>query len=404
MAENGSSNGQPGVYGDVRILDFGWVWAAPLAGGMMADLGAEVIRIESRNRLEPNRLRVMDGALGADDEGLTSFPYFRLINRNKLSCTLDLKSAQGIEVVYDLVAESDIVLSNFKPGVMDRLGLGYDDLSRVNPMIITVALSAAGNKGPYRDLKGYGASISSLGGVESLAGYEGEEPIGTLGANISDPSGASYGTLAMIAALHERDRAGVGMAVDVSQMEAVAASLGEAFAEYDATGELPRPRGNSHPVFFPHGIFPCQEPDTWLSIVARDDDERRRLAEAIGEPKLADSGRNGVGADWISNLTTWTQARQRDDAWETLRAAGVAAAPVLDDHEVFDHSFYRERATLPEHAEDRIPLVPWHLSETPPTMRRGAPAIGEHTTEVLRRVAGYSDERIDELARAGVLE
>ena len=393
------------MYAGVRILDFGWVWAAPLAGGMMADLGAEVIRIESRNRLEPNRLRVKDRESGADDKGLTSFPYFRLINRNKLSCTLDLKHGEGIKAVYDLVAQSDIVLENFKPGVMDRLGLGYEELSRINARIIMVSMSATGNRGPYRELKGYGASISSLGGVESLSGYEGEAPIGTLGANISDPSAASYGTLAMIAALHQRDRTGVGTAVDLSQMEAVAASLGEAFAEQGVTGEAPQPRGNAHPVFFPHGIFPCKETDTWLSIVARDDEERERLAQAIGQPELTNgTGNDAPTAEWTRCLTAWTETRERDDAWEALSGVGVAAAPVLDDHEVFEHAYYRDRGTLPHHGGDRIPLVPWHLSDTPAAMRRPAPAIGEHTADVLRRVAGYTDERIDELARAGVLD
>jgi crotonobetainyl-CoA:carnitine CoA-transferase CaiB-like acyl-CoA transferase len=403
-AERAPSNGSRGTsglpYEGVRILDFGWVWAAPLAGGMMADLGAEVIRIESRKRLEPNRLRVMDREGGEDDESLTSFPYFRLINRNKLSCTLDLKHEESLQIVYDLVAGSDIVLSNFKPGVMDRLGLGFDDLSRINPRIITVALSAAGNRGRYSELKGYGASISSLGGVESLAGYVGEQPIGTLGANISDPSGASYGALAMIAALHAREQTGVGLAVDVSQMEAVAASLGEAFAEFEASGETPRPRGNDHPVFFPHGIFACKEPDTWISIVARDGEERARLARAIGITELA----GGDEERWVSALTDWAAARERDEAWAILREARVAAAPVMTDHDVFADAFYRERDTLPLHGEDRVPLVPWHLSASPPATQRGAPAMGEHTADVLRRVAGYSDERIDELARAGVLE
>jgi len=337
---------------------------------------------------------------------MTSFAYFRLINRNKRSVTVDLKHPQGIGVVEELVRVSDIVIDNFTPGVMDRIGLGPERLLELNEHVITLSLSAAGAGGPHSALKGYGASISSLGGMEALSGYETGEVVGTLGANISDPSAAAYGVLSVLASLvAQRRGTSTGTWIDLSQTEAVAASLGEAFGYLMVTGSPPTPRGNAHPVFFPHGMYRCSGDDRWIAVAARDASERARLRSVVvpASDSMSLDNSESTGT-WDMYVSAWTGARSREQAVDELRAAGVPCAPVRDGAEVVADQALVDRGVVAIVNGDRVPLAPWKLSGTPVRCRLPAPGIGEHTDEVLAELLGYSEERRAELRELEVLE
>jgi benzylsuccinate CoA-transferase BbsF subunit len=394
----------------IRVCDFTWVWAGPFGTLQLAHLGADVIKIESARRTDTTR-----GLVPADDRpGVNRGGYFNQYNQGKRSIALDLGTEEGRDIARRLVAVSDIVAENFSAGVMQRFGLDYDSLRRVKPDLIMISLSGYGATGPLSPYISYGPAQVPMSGLAGLTGYAGGPP-SEVGISYGDPNGGIHGTVAVLAALWHRQRTGEGQYIDESQWEAALAMLPEGLLAQVLNGRPPERRGNRDGVRAPHGIFPCAEPDTWVSIACGSDAEFAALCGAIGQPDLALDERFATAAarkvnedDLEAIVSGWTRDRDRWDVTRVLQAAGVAAYPAMTSADLLadDHLAARGLFTRLNHAEVGVRAhvgIPWHLSETPCTVERPAPLQGEHTDAVLREVLHLSDAEIAGLRERRIL-
>ncbi|MCZ7528747.1 MAG: CoA transferase [Acidimicrobiia bacterium] len=392
-----------GALEGVRVLDFGWNWAGPMASQLLADLGAEVIRVETRKRQD--LMRFLD---------YTSY-FFCHNNRSKKSITVDVTKPEGARVVRDLCRHVDVVMDNFSAGVMARNGLGYDDLRAVRPDIVCVSMSMAGQTGPLRGMRGFASIATGYAGLERMVGYLDGTAEGLMSFGLGDTTLAVQGALGALAALHHRDRTGEGQLVDVSQVDSAVATLAEPILDWQLNGRLPEPLGNTHTAHSPHGIYRTAGEDRWLAVAVRGPDDWRALAGVLGrgdwasDPELETAaGRRSRAAEVEAALVGWCAARERDDAVEALVAVGVPAAPVLELPERDGHPQFVARDLVVEHRgggfdECRVYATPWLLSATPARVHRPAPALGAHNDEVFRGLMGLSDDEIAALTEAEVL-
>lgn len=403
-----------------RVVDFGTAWAGPMAAGLLADLGAQVIKVESRVRLDGLRLgRPLVGEdLAGGDRGLWPElqPAFHSLNRNKLGVTLDLKTGRGLELVRRLIACSDVVTNNFSPGVLERLGLDYPSLRRLRPDIILVSMPAVGETGPLRDTLAYAPIIQALSGLMSLVGYPGQERlVGELQAPWSDAVAAVHGALAAVAALRHRSRTGRGQFVEVSQLEATTSMLGEALLAQQMTGRTPAPQGNDDPAFVPHGNYPCAGDDKWVAIAVSTDDQWRALAAALGDPGWSRDARfRRRGGRWEHrreldrHLAAWTRQHSPQEVTELLQARGVPAMPVMNIEDQFVDPHWQERQAFAEVEHPRAGVewlygMPWLLSETPGSVRIPAPMLGQHNQYVFHQLLGLTIQELERLAAEQVV-
>ncbi len=337
----------------IRVINFGWVWAGPVVGQTLAFLGAEVLKIESRARLDMTR------TLPPFAEGIVD-PNRSLSNNacwaGNGSVTLDLKHAEGRALALRLIAQSDVVVENFGPGVMERLGFGWDALRAVKPDIIVFSMPAAGLSGPLEHVRTYGLSLTSLTGLDSLVGYKGGDPIPVENA-FADPFAGIFGSFAIIVALNHRRNTGEGQHIDFSQQEAVMQLVGPAYMDYALNARSGGPKGNEHPTAAaaPHGVFRCRGDDRWIAIAVGSDDEWRALARAMGDPdwtaapELAQlAGRLAAIDDLHARIGEWTRDFDDRELARTLQDAGVAASPVLNVGDLLDDPHYRARGTFVE--------------------------------------------------------
>ncbi len=396
----------------VRVVDLSWAWAGPFCSLQLAHLGAEVIRLESASRLDIYRRYMINPPElepGTDTSGM-----FNQFNQGKRSMQLNLRDPDGIEIAKALIAESDVVLQNFSTGVMERLGLGFDDLVAENPDIILASISGYGQSGPWRRYMGYGPAATPLTGLCSVTGYEGSSE-DEIGLSMPDPTAGLTAAFEIVAALVARDQTGKGAHIDVSLWEASAVLAFEGFMHHAVTGEQLRPNGNRDPWMVPHGCFACRGEEAWVSIAVPDDDAWQRLLTIVDDAELsarADLGtldERRANESWIEErITGWTAGRDRWAITKTLQAAGIPAFPsmstadlVADPHleargfiERLDHPVVGRRA----HAG-----IPWRFAERPNGVRAPAPLFGVDTDDVLEKILGYSKERIAALRRGGVL-
>lgn len=395
----------------IRVADFTWVWAGPFCTLQLAHLGAEVIRIESATRTCVTRLLppFADGQPGPNRSG-----YFNQYNQGKLSLAVDLKQPAAIEVAKDLVAQCDVVCENFAAGVMERMGLGYDVLRARRADLIMIALSGYGASGPDADFVSYGPAQVPLSGMSSLTGYADWPPM-HVGISYGDPTGGLHGAFAVLAALWHRAETGAGQYIDLSQWETSVAVLGEGVLAQSLGGAPPPRRGNRDPHMAPHGVFRCAGEQRWVAIAARDDADWAALAACMQQPELAGDARFATLAARQANedalealIGEWTRPRAAEAVVTALQAAGVPASlsmtskDLAEDPDLEASGFFVRR----DHAEigSRLHLgIPWQMSDTPCTVERAAPCLGEHTDDVLRRIVGYDDARIAALRAAGVL-
>lgn len=394
----------------LRVVDFGWVWAGALPGHILADLGAEVIKIETRKRLDFMRWgRPIIGDKPDPDQN----HMFHNVNRSKLSVTVDVRDPRGAALVKALVAKSDVVIENFAPGFLTRVGLDYAALRQVKPDIVMISMSAAGQHGPLRDIRSYATIIAALCGLDAMVGYPGERPIGMQQA-YCDPHASLMGALAVLAALYYRRQTGQGQYIDLSQWEAGVCTIGEAVLDYAMNGRSPGPLGNDEPGFAPHGNYPCKEPDTWVSIAVKTDAEWAAFKAALGHPAWADEPRFATTTDRLANraalddlVADWTRQRDPYEATRLLQQAGVAAAPLLDHQARYFDPHFRARGTYveiehPILGAEPIYNLPWQMSETPARLRR-APLLGEHNRYVFCDVVGIPEDEFQRLVEEKVL-
>ncbi|MBM3942483.1 MAG: CoA transferase [SAR202 cluster bacterium] len=403
-----------------RVVDFGTAWAGPMAASLLADLGAQVIKVESRVRMDGLRLgRPLVGEdIAGGDRGLWPElqPAFHSLNRNKLGITLDMKTADGLRLVRELIACSDVVTNNFSPGVLERLGLDYPQLRKLRPDIILVSMPAVGETGPLRDTLAYAPIIQALSGLMGVVGYQDEDRlVGELQAPWSDAVAGVHGALAAVAALWRRQRTGQGQFVEVSQLEATAASLGQAMLGFQMTGVVPRPQGNFDPAFAPHGNYPCAGDDKWVAIAVATENEWRGLCRAMGNPGWAASPEFRSHADRVQNhaeldnyLASWTSQMEAGELTQLLQRHGVAAMPVMNIEDQFLDPHWQQRQAFADVEHPRAGAVwlygtPWLFSNTPGGVRTPAPLLGQHNALVLGELLGVPEDELARLAAEQVI-
>ena len=403
----------------LRVLDLGWVWAGPMAVCYLADLGAEVIKLEHSERLDNSRLRgapIIDGKkFSIPGKSIELGPFYHNSNRHKLSARLNLKHPKGAELFRALTAKSDVVLENFTPGTMEELGLDYPALARIKPELVMISLSTAGQTGPIADLRGYAPVISAYSGMEALVGYEGEPPTGMLNFGLNDSSSGVHALFAMLAALLYREETGQGQYIDMSQMEVGAAPLAEAMLEYQFNGTLMQSIGNRHRLYCPHGVFPCAGEDRWIAVSVEHDDHWQALRTALGDPEWTrdDSCRTAAGrlaarSRLEAELARWTATRSREAAVKQLVAAGVPATPVLSMEEQFADPHFaarqmRQQTVHPLLGEEMLYRLPWQMSATSTSIRGSAPQLGEHDDYVYGDILGLDIETIRDLQQQQII-
>ena len=396
----------------IRVLDFGWVWAGAVLGHVLADMGAEVIKVESHRRLDPAR---QGRPIVGDTPDPEQNPLFHNANRGKMSITVDIKQPKGRAILENLVRVSDIVIENMSPHAMEAAGLNYTRLRGVNPCVIMVSCPLAGQTGPFNELRGYGNASGALVGLDSLGGDPDATEFCGFNHALGDPTSSQYGIIAVLAALHHRLRTGKGQYIDLSMWETVGTMMGLATMDYAMNGRIGESQGNRHPVMAPHGIYPCQGDDSWVSIAVKTQEEWEALRSALGNPQwaedetFAEPERRRVNRkDLDRHLSEWTSQRDAYDVMETLQRAGVAAMPCLNQEgRYFDpHLQARECYVDVEHpvlGSEPLYGIPYKLSETPGRIRRHAPLMGEHNDHVLGELLGLPTKERMSLTEAKVL-
>jgi len=413
----------PGPLSGIRIADFTWVWAGPYCTLQLAHLGADVIRIESSTR--PCVTRLLPPWPGGKPGGLNRSGYYNQYNQGKRSLALNFSKPGALEIARRLIASSDVVVNNFAHGVMDRLGLGYEQVKALKPDVIMISLSGYGDTGPYSDFVAYGPAQVPLSGLSALTGYRGGPPMHA-GFSYADPNAGVHGAFAVLTALYHRDTTGEGQYIDMSQWECAMDVLPEGILQYTMNGQEPKRVGNRDPLMAPHGIFRCLDRpekvlgftmDQFVAIAAAGDREWKQMAAAIGRPELADdpkfatlAARQANEDELESIVEAWSIKRSAPEATQALQDAGVAAFVVADNKylsEEDEHLGQRGYFVNLPHPEVGVKQhcgIPWKMSGTPCEVRSAAPLLGQHTDQVLRGLLGLSEAEIKTLRDAGALE
>jgi CoA:oxalate CoA-transferase len=395
----------------VVVLDITRVVAGPYCSMILADLGATVIKIE--NPAEPDYARDFPPFLTAPDGDRFS-AYFAQFNRHKLGLTLDLASAEGTAVLRDLVAKADVLVENFRAGVMDKLGVGHAELLKVNPRLVYTAISGFGQTGPYRRRPAYDNSAQATGGLWAMNGEPGQPPI-RVGTIIGDLAATMYAVIGTLAALRHAERTGEGQLVDVSQQDSVLTLTENAVVSYTVENKIAGPLGNAHPFVRPYQLYPCK--DGFVFFGGYTDKFWRLTCEMFSEPEWSTDPEIDTMAKRFDSEVYERRVRPLLERWfadrtkaelELLAADHVplSAIKTIDEIVHDPHIAARDMIVDVEYP-DFGPLSmigsPIKLGLTPPDARGVAPRVGEHTDMLLRSFGGLSDERIAELREAGVL-
>ena len=395
----------PGPLSEIRVLELGQVIAGPFCGQLLGDLGAEVIKVEPPGVGDVLR---QWGRGSTDGDSL----WWRVTGRNKKSVTVDLRRPQGQELVRRLVEEVDILVENFRPGTLEKWGLGWDDLSPRNPGLVMVRISGFGQDGPYSQRAGYAAIGEAMGGLRALTGYPDRPPI-RVGLSIGDSLTGMMGALGALAALEARHRTGRGQVVDASIFESVLAVTEALVPEYQVAGMRRERTGATLPGVAPSNVYPTK--DGQVLIAANQDSVFRRLTQAMGRPELAEDpkfrdhrarGENMQELDTI--LSEWTSTLTSTALLDRLHGAGVPAGLVYEPADMLQDPHFQARRSLvrvpdPQHGEVVMQGVVPRLSATPGEVRWPGPTLGEHTELVLRELGGLDDAAIADLRQSGVI-
>jgi len=385
----------------LRVIDFTWVLAGPFATRILADWGAEVIKIQSKVTMP-------------EGEQNTS-GYFNTWNRNKLGIALNLSKPQGVEIAKRLVDISDIVVENFTPRVMRNWGLDYDILRKVKPDLIMLSMSGMGQTGPMRDCTAFGATIQALSGITHLTAFPGQPPLG-LGYSYADHVAGLMGALAVLEALEDRRKTGKGQYIDLSELEAMSTLLGTAILDYSVNGRIASPVGNRpiHRLAAPYGAYRCKGEDRWCAIAVFTEEEWVAFCRVLGYPLWTKEERFSTLSDRWQNIDQldllveeWTKERSPEEVMSILQEAGVAAGVVQNatdlsrDPQLQSRDFFVgiEHPTLGKISFDGSPIK---LSDTPAQFKRAAPLLGQDNDYVYRELLGMSESEISEYTSAGV--
>jgi formyl-CoA transferase len=395
-----------GPLSDVRVIELGTLIAGPFCGQLLGDFGAEVIKVEEPGRGDPMR----DWGKAKPQGVSLSWP---IIARNKKSITCNLRSPEGQDLVRALVAQADVLLENFRPGTLERWGLDYAELSRLNPGLILVRVTGYGQDGPYATRAGFGSIGEAMGGLRYVTG-EPDRPPSRAGISIGDTVAAIFATLGTVIALHARQRTGRGQVVDSAIYEAVLALMESLLPEWELAGYQRARTGSILPNIAPSNVYPTAD-GTDVLIGANRDTVFTRLCTAMGAPELAADDRYSTHAargrnqdELDERIAQWTACRDSAEVLADLHEAGVPAGQIYRAEDMFaDPHFAARRAIVrmlhPVLGEFPMPNVTPRLSSTPGAVRRVGPELGEHNDEVYRGILGLDDVALDRLRAGGVI-
>ncbi|RKU30955.1 carnitine dehydratase [Candidatus Poribacteria bacterium] len=394
----------PGPLDGIKVLDLTRVLAGPYATMLLGDLGAEVIKIEQPDTGDESR------NFGPFKNGFSL--YFMSVNRGKRSVTLNLKTERGQAIFKQLLTHTDVLVENFRPGTMEKLGLDYDVLKTGYPSLIYAACSGFGQTGPYARQGAYDMIIQGMGGIISITG-EPEGPPVRVGTSISDITAALFTTIGVLSALHHRNQTGKGQFVDVAMLDSLVAVLENAVVRYFATGEAPKPLGARHPAITPFEAFASA--DGHVIIALGNDTLWAKFCVHVNREGLILDKRFRTNADRTENhaelfpILSEIMSQRTTDAWiDALGKIGVPCGPINAMDKVVSHPQVQAREMITRIAhqitgEVEVPGVPIKLSETPGNVDAPAPSLGEHTTEVLTNVLKMSPDEVAKLKQNGVI-
>ncbi|MAF53367.1 MAG: hypothetical protein CL694_10215 [Chloroflexi bacterium] len=388
----------------IRIIDFGWILSVPHCGAWLGTLGAEVIRVESNTRLELGRMPRI-GAPADGIPGMNRSALWNGLNYSKLGVTLNIRDPDAKELVKELVAVSDVVMENFATGVLERLGLGYQELRKVKPDLVMLSGSTMGVTGPEREATGFGPNVASYAGQPFLTGYEGGAPQNQ-GGNWPDYLVGTMMAFGILSALLQRAKTGEGQYIEAAMSEVISSLLPEAFLEYTMNGTLVERIGNHDPNMAPHNVYRSLGEDAWLAIAVRNDDEWRAMCHVLGQPELALEPRFLTLAARKSNesaldeiVQAWTRTLDPTAAMELLQGAGVPAGPVMDvialmgDPQIASRGFAVEMVH-PEVGERTVAGIPARFGAIREPAYFHAPQLGQHNDFVFGNVLGHPPEQV----------
>lgn len=374
----------------VRVIDFGHVWAGPYCAATLADLGADVIKIESSKRLDVHRRQ---GPYPDNRPGINRSGVWNAQNRNKKSISLHLSDPEDRERAKDLVRQSDVVIENFSPGVMRKLGLDYESLRAMKPDIIMASLSAFGQEGPQRKYVGYGPSLDAWSGLCSLNAYSDQIPL-ALGGMFPDTSSALYAAFAIMSALRERNETGNGSYIDLSELEVSIMLLADILVQFPGEDIPAAYIGEGDPYVSPHGTYACSGDDEWITLSVDDERSWLGLCEVLGKPDWTQKpdlrsidGRRAKAREIDDAIRSWASTRTMREAFEQLQAHDVPTGMALTIADMLENEHYRARAFFrelvhPEVGAQTIYAPIWRFDgeagETNP-----APTLGQHTDGIL---------------------
>lgn len=394
-----------GPLSDLRVIEMGTLLAGPFCGQLMGDLGAEVIKVEPPGQGDPMRV------WGRQKQGEPSL-WWPVVGRNKKAITLDLRQAEGQQVLRDLVAKSDFLVENFRPGTLEKWGLGWEQLSAVNPRLIMVRVSGFGQTGPYARRAGFGAIGEAMGGLRYVVG-DPTTPPSRVGISIGDSLAATFACIGALSALNYRERTGRGQVIDSAIYEAVLGMMESLITEYDKTGHIRERTGAILPNVAPSNVYPTK--DGLVLIAANQDTVFRRLCEAMGRAELATDPRydshqsRGTNQKELDELIgRWTASRATREILELMDRQGVPAGQIYRAPEMLEDPHFAAReaiasVTHPEFGQIRMQNVAPRLSETPGRIRAPSPALGQHNDEIYLEFLGMPRERYERLKAAKVI-
>ena len=394
----------------VRVLDLGQFIAMPFCTLWLAWLGAEVILVESRRHLVS---RAGPPFVAGHERDPDASGYANLLYGSKKSCTVDMMTAPGRDIVRRLAGRCDVMIDNFSTGVLEKLGLSYDVISAANPSIVAVSCGAFGRSGPMKDARGLHSAVNLFSGVADVTGYPDGAPR-ILGSVLPDPLSGTYAMFAIMAALHHRRRTGEGQFIDLAMYEAMLTLVPEAVIDLTLNGVEPKRGGNRDRLKAPHGIYRCREVDSWLALSVESDDAWQALCRVAGRTEWRADARFVDAPARVANVAAldaeierWTRQMDVRELTAALQAAGIAAGPVLRPDELLDDPQLQARGAVvttdhPIAGTRRQLGLPWRMDSLGVEYRR-APLLGEHTHEILTKLLGVSDAEYAQLEADNVL-
>lgn len=397
----------------LRIIDLTNGWAGPMATCLLGDLGAEVIKVESPSHMDWWRganLQVTENGARLYEQS----PTFNTVNRNKYGIALELTHPRGRELFKELIRISDVLVVNYPPRTLRKLGVDYEALKAVNPRLVMVFLPAFGNSGPEKEYVGFGTTTEAMAGITGVSGYE-DGPPQMLSSAIGDPGSALNAAFASLVGVFEQERRGEGVSIDLSHVEGLLPMNAEALLDYTINGRVRERRGNRHPTMAPHGCYPCKGDDEWVVIAVTSDADWEKLCHALGDPVWAReekfataAGRKAFEDGLDGYITAWTQEHDPYEVMEILQKAGVAAGAVLSGPQILGdpHFAAREFLLAIEKAEAGTHLYPGFVPRfhsTPCALRLPAPCFGEHHDYIFGTLLRLSAEEIERLEKERII-